>query len=92
MTDENVLDKLIIDPIEELMDKMGMMQGEFAPLKRAAFGSAVGAAVVWSVKPKSMFIGDKPRPWSLNNKTSEATMIPWWMAAMFPGIILGVFI
>ena len=89
---ENILDKIIIDPIEELMDKMGMMQGEYAPLKRAAFGSTVGAALTWTIKPTVAFEGDKPRPWKLQSKDPDATYITWWMLAMFPGVILGVFI
>lgn len=90
---ESVLDKIVLDPLEDGLDKLGMMQGEYAPLKRTVFGTAVGSAVVWYTKPNIAFKNGKPRPWKVTEGTNDdATWTPWWVLGAFPGILLGIFI
>jgi len=89
-----VVDDVILDPLESAMDSMGMMQGPMAPLKRAAFGTAIGAAVVWGVRPSAVFKKDGKtfRPFALTSGDKDATWTPWWLVAAAPGILLGVFV
>lgn len=52
--------------LEAGMYQLGFMEGYGGMAKRAVLGAAVGAGVVWAVRPASMFFADgTPRPWSL---------------------------
>lgn len=90
MTD---FDSFILNPIEDALDRVGLMQGSMAPTKRALVGAAVGAAVVYGVKPTSMWNGDKMKPWTpFAKKGEDSTWLPGWLAISIPAVVLGVLI
>lgn len=92
-TEEPLIDKLVLDPVEDLLDKMGMMQGEYAPVKRAVFGAAVGAAVVWGTHADLFFKGNKLRPWKLLHPNDpDATIFPWYLAVAGHAFVMAVLI
>ena len=72
----------IIDPIEQSLASVGIRSANQT-------GLLVGAAAaggLWIYQPQSMFIGGKPRPWSLfADAGSEGTPVPWWLAAGVAG-------
>lgn len=85
----------VIDSAERFMDGMGLMTGEYAIIKRAAFGALIGAFIVSYLKPDIMFESGQPRPWALTAGTDnagESTMFPWWMGPLLGGVITGVLI
>lgn len=91
------LDHAILDPAEEFFDAIGMMQGETAPLKRAAVGAALGYAVAYTMKPGFAFdpVTGKPRPWKVTAKGSdqdEATWFPAWAFSVLPAFVFGAMI
>jgi hypothetical protein len=88
------LDTWILDPIENGLDAIGLMQGQYAPAKRTLAGCALGAAFVWGVKPDLCWKKDGRtlRPWKLTSNDPEATILPWWALVAAPGLLLGVFI
>lgn len=89
-----VVDDVILDPLESMMDSLGLMQGSMAPLKRAALGTALGAALVWGIRPTAVFKADGKtfRPFKLTSGDKDATWTPWWLVAGAPGVLLGVFV
>jgi hypothetical protein len=90
------LDSLIIEPIENGFDAVGAMQGEMAPLKRAAIGAALGAAVVYGIKPSVAY--DKngvARPFAgtaTAGQKDNATWLPYWAIIGIPAVVFSVFI
>ncbi len=90
------LDDVILEPIENLFDSMGMMQGETAPLKRAAVGAAVGYGVAYGIKPSFAFDKDgKAKEWYFTAKAADkdnSTYVPAWAIVAIPAIIFGVLI
>lgn len=86
-------DNYVLDPIENGLDTLGLMEGNMAPTKRALVGAAVGAAVVYGIKPNSMWNGDKMKPWTpLAPKDQNSTWLPGWLAIAIPAFVLGVLI
>lgn len=86
----------IMEPIEEALDKVGLMQGNAAPLKRTIVGGAVGYAVMEMWKPAWAYNsqGD-PYVWSVTNPQKDkslTTPVPYWLAALVPAFVLGVLI
>lgn len=87
----------ILEPIEDGLDKLGMMQGDAAPLKRFLLGTAIGYALVELWKPGFAFDPKDGHeyPWRVTHKDlpkDQTTMMPWWLAASIPGLALGVLI
>lgn len=87
----------LMDSVEEGLHSVGLGDGDLAPLKRAVVGTVIGYAVVsmwkpsWAYDPKT----HAPYPWRLTNKDADKTTttpVPYWMAAIIPGIVLGVLI
>lgn len=83
---------IIIDPLENMFDSMGMMEGASAPLKRAAFGAAVGYGITYTWHPAVAFDeGGKPRPWKATDPDApDATWVPAWMLVILPAVIFSV--
>jgi len=89
------LDDYILDPLEQGFDKLGAMQGELAPLKRAAIGAAVGYAFVEIVKPSVAYDDNgKELPFTATADKTEpkTTYFPWWMFVAIPAFVSGVLI
>lgn len=86
---------MILEPLENAFDAMGAMQGEMAPLKRAAIGGAVGYAVLEIFKPGVAYddAGNR-RPFALgaDKDTKEGTYFPWWAFVAVPAFVSGVLI
>lgn len=85
-----------METIEDSLDSVGLMQGEFAPLKRAVLGGAVGYAAVAMAKPSWAYDKDgNPYPWRFTSKdlpSSQTTLMPYWLTALIPAFALGVLI
>ncbi len=89
----------IIEPIENVLDSVGLMHGPSAPLKRTAVGVGIGAAVVFGLRPAMFWTepvstnaAQKLRPWKLTSKDSDATWIPWYLFMGATGFVMGVLI
>ncbi len=87
---------MILDPVEEALDKVGLMQGPSAPLKRTIVGGAIGYGVMELWKPLWAYdASGAPLPWRFTNPNKDknlTTMVPYWMAALVPAFVLGVLI
>lgn len=87
---------MILEPIENLLDKYGLMEGPMAPLKRTAIGGGIGLAVMYLWKPEFAFDKNgQPYPWSITHKSvdrNKTTLVPYWLAASIPAVVLGVLI
>lgn len=88
-----VVDDVLLDPIEGILDSVGLMEGELAPIKRFVVGGAIGAGIVFGAKPSLAFTADgQLRPWSVLSDDANATPVPWWFMVGLPAVVLGVFI
>lgn len=86
-----------IDTMENVLEPLGLMTGEYAVGKRLIVGGILGGFVVTWLKPEIMFEKGtgKPRPWSLitSDKTcGNPTPLPWVIGPFVGAIILGVFV
>ena len=79
----------IMNPIEEGFDKIGMMQGEFAPFLRAGTGLLLGYAIAYGLKPSFAFENGKPKPFGTG---PGETLMPPWLIMAAPAVIFGVLI
>lgn len=89
------IDDAILEPLENIFDSLGMMQGDSDPLKRAAVGGVIGYGLAYGLKPQWAFEGDKPRPWKVtapDDQQKEATWFPAWAIAALPAFVFGVMI
>lgn len=90
---EKTIDDVILAPVEDVLDSVGLMEGAAAPLKRTAVGLALGGIVVFGLKPALFFNTDGSlRPWSMMSADPNATPVPWWVGVAFPAVVLGVLI
>lgn len=88
-----VVDDVLLNPIESVLDSVGLMEGQLAPLKRATVGAVIGAGLVFVIKPKLAFTTDgNLRPWAAVSDDPTATTIPWWAMVAVPVVILGILI
>lgn len=88
--EEMSLESMIVDPLENAFDAVGAMQGQLAPLKRAAIGGAVGYAIVQIWQPSIAFDGSG-KPLEFGGEEGQ-TYFPVWMFAAIPALIAGVLI
>jgi hypothetical protein len=76
--------------------------GLYTPTRRfVAVGLAVGA-LLYYVKPDSMFFDGYARPWSFltpfrkespdDGSTIPPTTLPWWLAAALAGLMAALFL
>jgi hypothetical protein len=69
--------------------KLGLLENR---PKRFVVLTGLCTAVLFSLKPDSMFYKGKPRPWSAltvggSDEGSIATPVPWWLfSTMFAGL------
>jgi len=90
---EKTVDDVILAPVEDALDAVGLMQGSAAPLMRTALGLAIGGGVVFGLQPSLFFNSDGSlRPWSMMSNDPNATPVPWWVGVAFPAVVLGVLI
>lgn len=78
--------------IEQIFDKMGMMRGQFAEIKRFTFGMVLTFGILYVVKPPIMF-DDKGslKPWNIlvigSEEEKNSTILPIWLAALIGGAL-----
>lgn len=91
---ENIIDKIVLDPLEDVMNKFGLMQGEYAPAKRSLVGFAAGTGLTYLLKPSWAYLPDgTPREWKVTHAHDQtATYTPWWTLGAMGGFVLGVLI
>lgn len=86
----------IVEPIEDGLDKIGLMQGELAPLKRTVLGGVGGYLVVSTWKPTWAYDDNgNAYPWRVTHRDldpKQTTMMPYWLASLIPAFVLGVLI
>ncbi len=92
----STIDDIILEPLEAGFDAIGAMQGPMAPLKRAAIGAALGAAIVYGIKPGFVYKGDSFRPFVLTASTdaekADATWFPYWAVIGVPAAMFSLLI
>lgn len=89
------LNDVLLDPIEDTLASVGLMEGDAAPLKRAAVGAALGYAFATLVQPDFAYKDGKARPFALTAKAEDkdlATYFPVGAIVAIPAFILGVLI
>jgi len=82
--------------IEKFFDTLGMMSGNFAEMKRFAFGALVTGGVLYVIQPSIMF-GEKGnmRQFALmpgNEGVEGTTYLPLWAAVLIGGTIPAMFV
>lgn len=87
----------LLSIIEQFFDKLGMMKGDLAEIKRFSFGLIVSFGVLYIVKPPIMFTQEgNIKPWSLIVQGSEeeknSTIVPIWLASLIGGTIPALFV
>jgi len=79
---------------ERFFFSIGLMTGPNAPWYRFGFGAALGAILMWAVRPSFAFTDQgRARPWSIFAPTDpDSTMIPWWLLPVGLAFFFGVFV
>lgn len=83
------------ESVEQVADRFGLMQGEMAPLKRFAVGSAIGYAIAYGLKPGVAFEEGKQRPFGYGKPGASGippTLMPAWLITVLPGAMFALFI
>jgi hypothetical protein len=86
------IDAAVITPLERVFSAV---PGGSSPVIRALYGTALGGALVWTVRPAVMFTEEGAlRPWAVTADASDksATYFPWWMGIALPAIVMGILI
>lgn len=79
----------IMAPIEGSMQALGLN----TPLLRFGGGFAATGMALNLAQPSLMFTADgEAREWIVGSQRQDATALPWWMASMGAGVLLGFFI
>lgn len=83
--------------IENILDNVGLMRGDYAVEKRAMLGALVGGFVVTYLQPASMFQNGVARPWKVLNSGGgkshvQPTSTPWYIVPITGAFIMGVLI
>jgi len=89
MTD---VDRFVVGPLENLLGSLPL--GNY-PAGRVIYGAALGAAIVFGLKPSLMFDkpSDQPRPWIITDPEGKnPTAFPWPAGLLIPAFVLGVLI
>lgn len=90
------MEDLILEPIENAFDAVGMMQGETAPLKRAAVGAGLGYFVGYYLQPNIAWNNGVERTWTPLAKDdiekADSTWLPAWLILSIPAFVFGVLI
>ena len=89
-----LVNDVVIDPLENVYDALGLMEGQNAPALRLLVSAGAGAGLMWGIKPLVSFdASGKPLPWSVLDPTNPAaTAFPWWMPAVLGGVVGGLLI
>ena len=89
------MEAAIVDPLENAFDAVGAMQGEAAPLKRAAIGGVLGYAIAYGIKPDFAWKDGKQRPWAATADQADkpiSTWFPVWAIVAIPAIMFSTMI
>lgn len=94
------MENVILDPLENAFDAVGAMQGPSAPLKRAAIGAALGAAIAYGLKPDFAWnkVNGKattPKVWSATASQADkpnSTWFPVWAIIGIPAVVFSTLI
>jgi len=83
-----------LEQLEMLLDKVGLMTGDYAIIKRLVLGGVLGSLLVTWIKPRLMFTDTgKALPWTLFADPEEkSTMLPWFFVPAFFAFFFGVLI
>lgn len=90
-----------MDFLEETFDRLGLMTGDLAPMKRFAVGAALGGAVAYGLKPSIAYDEEKGewRPFGFKSSSAPAkpgdvdpTLMPAWLITVLPGVVFSVLI
>lgn len=90
-----ILDSAIVGPKANPAQQLLVTLGLGSPLARGVFGTLLGYGALWLIKPEFAFDPDskQPKQWSqVAEPDAPQTALPWWIAGLFPGVFLGVFI
>lgn len=61
-----------------------------SPGNRFVVGAVASLGLSYYFKPVTQFTPDgAPRPFSLFDKSPESTPMPWWLTAVFGGMVFG---
>jgi hypothetical protein len=61
--------------------------------KRFLAGAVGTGALLFTIKPSSLFYGDgTARPWMLSSSEEGAVVVPWWVISLGIGTIMATFI
>lgn len=94
------IDDMILEPLEGAFNAVGAMQGDLAPVKRAAIGAALGYGIAYYVQPKFAWMKDNtgkmvPKPFAgtaTKDQKDVATWFPTWAIIGAPAVIFSVLI
>lgn len=84
----------VVRTAEEVLLPIGLMTGEYAPLKRMFLGAGIGALLVSWLKPEFMFENNSTaRSWKLlYPDDTNATWFPWHFIPILGAFMLGVLV
>jgi hypothetical protein len=87
----SALDNAIITPIER---GFSALPGGTEPAIRSLYGGAIGAAIVFGLKPSFMFMpGGQPKRWFVFEPDDpNSTWMPYWAGVLLPAFFFGVMI
>lgn len=82
---------MVVQPVEDVFDAFGLMQGPNAPFKRFAVTATLTGLAIWAARPDWAFQGGEPRPWSLMvgpqvREGAQPTSTPWWSLPVLVGV------
>jgi len=84
----------IYDSVESFFDMLGLMRGNWAIVKRFAFGASIGAIVMLWLQPRFSFYRGQFRPWKALGDRGDvpATWVPFWSIVLVSGLLPALFI
>jgi len=80
--------------VESSLDKIGLMTGPYADVKRFTIGALGTGFLITYLKPDMFFNGGEVKPWSWveSDESKKPTSFTLWHAMAVGGILLGVFV
>jgi len=79
----------VLDTIEKPFYYLGL---NTVP-KRFLAGTAFTGAILYAVKPSSMYNANgSPKEFALTSSSTNSTYVPWWVFSLGVGVLLATFI
>jgi len=94
MADTGVINA-VYQPLEDGLDKVGLMRGKYAPGLRFLTGASLTAATLWVIQPSWAFdASGNPKSWAVTatGDKTQTTLLPWWLVSIGGGFALGFLI